>query len=102
MARFNQAAKKTVNSSKTVNYEGAPAYKLESKLDLYAAVVTSSLSDKFYESTDDRVKRVRNLVAKCPPAFVAKLAVYTREQMYLRTMPLVLVNELAGVHNGDD
>lgn len=102
MARFNTAAKKSVKATKTVNYEGATAYKLSDKLDLYAAVVTSTLSDKFYEAKDGRVKRVRDLVQKCPPQFVAQLAVYTREQMYLRTMPVVLLTELAKVHNGDN
>ena len=36
------------------------------------------------------------------PEFVAKLAIYSREQMYLRSIPLVLVAELAKVHSGDD
>jgi 60 kDa SS-A/Ro ribonucleoprotein len=97
--KFNE---KNVGSGKTVNYEGEVAYKLTPELELYSAAVTSSLSDKFYEASDDRVERIRGLVRKCDPKFVAKLAVYTREQMYLRSMPLVLVCELAKVHSGDD
>jgi hypothetical protein len=32
---------------------------------------------------------------------VAKLAIYAREKMYLRSVPLVLVTELSKIHNGD-
>ena len=97
MSKFNPAPK----GSKTVNYEGADAYQLTPQVDLYSAVVTSSLEPKFYESAGDRVERVRNLVKKNSPEFVAKLAVYTREKMYLRSMPLVLAVELARIHKGD-
>lgn len=34
--------------------------------------------------------------------FVGKLAVYARTKMYLRSVPLVLVTELAKLHSGDD
>jgi hypothetical protein len=87
--------------SRILNYEDATAYTLSKKMELYTAVVTSTLSDSFYETADGRVQRIRKLVAKCDPVFVAKLAVYTREQMYLRSMPLVLAVELARVHSGD-
>ena len=39
---------------------------------------------------------------KNDPEFVACLAVYAREQMYLRAVPLALVVELAKYHKGDD
>lgn len=98
MAKFNQ---KAVNSTKTVNHEGATAFKLDKALDLYAATVTSTLSNKFYESQDGRVSRIRDLIKTNDPAFVAKLAVYAREKMYMRSMPLVLAVELAKIHSGD-
>lgn len=99
MTRFNTAV---TGRNKTVNHEGALAYKLNPELELYAAVVTTALDNKFYESSDDRVERIRNLIKKVDPTFVAKLAVYAREKMYLRTIPLCLIVELAKVHNGDD
>lgn len=36
------------------------------------------------------------------PEFVARLAVYTRTEMHLRSIPLLLLVELAKIHNGDD
>ena len=97
--RFNETTKKV---DEVVNYEGEKAYKLDHELDLYSTVVTSSLTKKFYESEDDRVARIRNLIEKNNPEFVAKLAIYTREKMYLRSMPLVLAVELAKIHSGDN
>lgn len=84
------------------NYEGAQAYQLSPELELYSAVVTASLSNLFYEKQDDRVDRISTLVGKVAPEFVAQLAVYTRNVMNLRSIPLLLVVELAKVHSGDD
>jgi 60 kDa SS-A/Ro ribonucleoprotein len=85
-----------------LNHEGAKAWSLSKELELYTAVVTTTLSDKFYESGGDRLDRVRKLISEVDPLFVAKLAVYAREKMYLRSMPLVLAIELAKIHQGDD
>ena len=84
------------------NHEGARAYAMSPELELYTAVVTASLSDTFYEKQDERVNRISELVGKVAPEFVARLAVYTRTEMHLRSIPLLLLVELAKVHNGDD
>ncbi|MDR1407895.1 MAG: TROVE domain-containing protein [Tannerella sp.] len=96
--KFNESSKA---QNKTFNSEGAPAYRLSPEWHLYTAAVTSLLSDKFYEGAQDRIHVLRELIGRCDPQFVAKLAVYAREQMYLRSVPLVLAVELAKVHNGD-
>ena len=91
----------TRNSAPTVNHEGAPAFTLTPQLELYAAVATAALSDQFYEAADTRLHRLRELVAQNEPRFVAQLAVYARESLHLRTVPLVLCVELAQLHRGD-
>ena len=91
---------KEMNSLK--NHEGAKAYAMTPELELYTAVVTASLSDTTYEKQDARVDRIAQLVGKVSPEFVARLAVYTRTEMHLRSIPLLLLVELAKVHNGDD
>ena len=96
--KFNLLKRK---QKQTTNYEGAKAWKLTPELELYTAVVTASLANKFYEKEASRLTRIKKLIAKCNPVFVAKLAVYTREQMYLRSIPIVLVAELAKIHSGD-
>jgi 60 kDa SS-A/Ro ribonucleoprotein len=99
--RFNFNFRKAP-SAPVLNHEGAPAYVLTPALELYAAVATAALSDQFYEKADTRLARLRKLVAKNEPLFVARLAVYVREQLYLRSVPLVLAVELARIHRGDN
>jgi 60 kDa SS-A/Ro ribonucleoprotein len=87
---------------KTINHAGAPAFKMTPEMELYTVVVTSMLSDSTYEKGTDRLKRITALIQKSNPVFVAQLAVYARENMHLRSMPLVLAVELAKIHTGDD
>ena len=82
-------------AKQTVNYEGEKACVLTPQLELYAAVATAALGDQFYEKATDKLQRLRELIANNDAEFVAKLAVYAREQMYLRSVPLVLTVELA-------
>ena len=84
------------------NHEGAEAYSLSPELELYALVCTMALQPKFYESQDSQIDRLSQLIAKVDATFVAKLAVYARQRMNLRSVPLFLVVELARTHRGDD
>jgi len=86
----------------TVNHEGAKAFVLSPEMELYTAVVTWSLNDSFYEKNEARLARLQVLIAAGNPVFVGKLAVYARTKMYMRSVPLVLVTELAKLHSGDD
>lgn len=85
-----------------LNHEGAQAFRMTPEMELYTAVVTSTLENMNYEGKPDRIKRIASLVRRVDPDFVAKLAVYTRTQMNLRSIPLVLLTLLAKVHSGDD
>lgn len=90
--KFNLLSKA---KTQAINYEGAKAFAMSSEMELYTAVVTWSLNDSFYEKNEERMNRLRGLIAKCNPVFVGKLAVYARTKMYMRSVPLVLVAELA-------
>jgi 60 kDa SS-A/Ro ribonucleoprotein len=83
------------------NYEGAKAFALDKRTDLYSAVVTTSLNNKFYENSNERLKRIQTLIAQNDPAFVAQLAIYARNKMYMRSVPLVLAVELAKTKSGN-
>jgi len=96
--RFNFLTKE---KNKTVTYENAVAFTLTPEYELYAAVVTTGLSASFYEKEIVRLERIKSLIRKCNPVFVAKLAVYTRNDMHMRSVPLVLVVELAKIYSGD-
>jgi 60 kDa SS-A/Ro ribonucleoprotein len=83
------------------NYEGAKAYKLSPEMELYSAVATAGLSDNFYEKSNERLTRIQQLISKNNAEFTAKLAIYARSEMYMRSIPLVLAVELAKNNTGD-
>lgn len=97
--RFNLF--KTKQKPLVVNKEGAKAYVLTPEVELYSAVVTAGLSDGFYEGANTRLVRIRELMDRNDPEFIARLAVYTRNDMYLRSIPLVLAVEMAKKSSGN-
>ena len=102
--RFNMFKKSNTTTQAikpTTNYQGAPAYTLTPEIELYTAVATAGLSDTFYEKSGKRLERIQALIQKNDAEFVAKLAVYARTQMYLRSVPMVLAIELAKTNNGN-
>jgi 60 kDa SS-A/Ro ribonucleoprotein len=101
MSKFNQ---KTAGAPKTTNIAGGVAFSLSTKQELVHAVLTSFLKDEFYESGSDRADRIVGLaqsVAKNDPSFLAKLAVYARQEFNLRSVSHLLLGELAKGHKGD-
>lgn len=99
MSKFNSIVRKV---SQVFNYEGAEAFQLSTEMELYTAVVTSSLSNKFYETAEEQINRMSALISKCDHTFVAQLAIYARTEMNLRSIPLFIVVELAKIHSGDN
>jgi len=83
------------------NLAGGQSFSLSPEMDLYSRVCTMGLSNKFYKSESDQMIELVELIKRNTPSFVAKLAVYAREKMYLRSIPLVLAVELAKIHSGD-
>lgn len=98
MAKFNT---KNKVSPKTINKAGGKAFSMTAPMELLHAVLTTFLDDKFYESGNDRLERIKELVGKCNPEFVAKLAIVARKEFHLRSVTHVLLGELAKVHQGD-
>jgi len=83
----------------TVNMEGGLAFKPDTKLELMLRTVSSMVNEKtFYESGKDQnsaLKAAISAVAETDPEFIAKLALYARKRMYLRSVPMMLLGELA-------
>ena len=96
--KFNFLTKPKKNIA---NYENAIAFPLTAEYELYTAVVTTSLNATFYEKDTARLERIKALIQNSNPVFVAKLAVYARNEMHMRSVPLVLVVELAKIYSGD-
>jgi len=100
MSKFNEKAS---THQKEEMLCGAEGYKMSPELELYSIICTSLLTPQYYvPNTNDQLNRIKNAMKNVDPTFVAQLAVYAREKMNLRTIPLVLDVELAKIHNGDN
>lgn len=81
------------------NYEGELAFKLDALTDLYIRSASTLVGEpKYYESAKDSDTELINAIhktLKVDPEFVLQLAVYCREKLYLRSVPLVLLAEFA-------
>jgi len=97
MARFNQIKETTI----TTNLAGGRAYKHSPEMELIVSVLTTFLEDKYYESSDNRIARIKNLIQKVKPEFVAKLSILARKEFHLRSVVHLLVGELSRIHRGD-
>lgn len=97
--RFNQPVKA---EQITTNYEGGKAFTTDPYTDLYIRTATQLVkTQKFYGDKDEQynewVSRIRALAVK-DPEFVLKLASYTRNQLKLRTAPIIMLVETALVY----
>lgn len=83
-------------------FTGSSNSKMSPEMELYFIVCTSMLTPTYYiPNTNDQLNRLKARIKQVNPLFVAKLAIYAREKMYLRTIPMVLTAELTKIHNGD-
>jgi hypothetical protein len=77
-------------------HEGAQAARINPEQELRRTVAACLLwEDGFYESGESIADRIKGLVPKCRPAFVAACAFEARTKMKLRHVPLLLVREMA-------
>lgn len=90
MSKFNN---KTTN--KTYNFAGGKAFKSQPKEELVFSVLSTFLENKFYESGDERIERIKNLVSQVDPLFTAKLAIVARKEFHLRSVFHLLIGELS-------
>jgi hypothetical protein len=108
MAKFNK--QNTIEHQMTEhldaisNYEGGLSFSVDPLTELYLRAATCLVGEpKFYESAnfaDQELIRATHEVLKTNPEYVLQLAVYCREQMHLRSVPLVLCAEYANVASG--
>lgn len=91
MSRFN----KTNISTRVVNKAGGEAFAESPKLALVSLLLTSFLQDQYYRSTDESLSDLTNLIDKIPYKFVAKAAIYARNEFGMRSITHALAGELA-------
>jgi 60 kDa SS-A/Ro ribonucleoprotein len=84
-----------VPAADTVNEAGGRAYAMSDKHALAQYAATGCLSNTFYATAQNQLDKVRELCGKVDAEFVAKTAVYCREQGFMKDMPALLLAELA-------
>ncbi|MFT5409041.1 MAG: 60 kDa SS-A/Ro ribonucleoprotein [Verrucomicrobiales bacterium] len=100
--KFNALLKKKTQR-KTQNLAGGQAHGESEKLELVSIMLTSFLEDKFYRSGDATVKRMRTLVNQITDKeFVAKAAIYARNEAGMRSVSHLVASDLAHQVKGVD
>jgi 60 kDa SS-A/Ro ribonucleoprotein len=74
----------------TVNSENAPAYALAPKQALAQYAATGCFGRTFYAAADEQLTRVLELCAAVDSEFVARVAIYSRTQSFMKDMPALL------------
>ena len=96
MAKFNKQVK---GQGKIINYGGATVYKTDPKTELISRVLCTLVGeDKFYvsgEKSDNELVDLLKEIANREPEFCLKLAAYARNEFYLRSVPQLILVELA-------
>ena len=73
-----------------VNSESAPAYALQPKHALAQYAATGCFGRTFYAAADEQLTRVLELCDAVDPEFVARVAIYSRTQSFMKDMPALL------------
>lgn len=108
---MSQLNKKKVSTKVVAPYglgvsgNGNVQYKKGPMNTLFESLVTTLYGkDSYYESANDKVKRMKTALAQVVSEqglkgaeFAGRVALFAREHMYIRTMPIVMVVELAKI-----
>jgi 60 kDa SS-A/Ro ribonucleoprotein len=73
-----------------VNSESAPAYALAPKQALAQYAATGCFGRTFYATAEEQLTRVLELCNALDPQFVARVAIYSRTQSFMKDMPALL------------
>ncbi len=91
MSKFNQPATTKVN-----NYEGGINYINDNKIELASLVLNATMSsESFYETQNEKIDILKNLISLEQSDFIAKLAIFARCETNLRSVSHILIVLLA-------
>ena len=93
MSKFN--LKSEVKEPMVKNFMGENAFEMEAKDNLLSTVMTTFLSDGYYETEDETVKRICTLLDTVDPLFAAKLAIYARNDGNMRSVTHLIAAYIA-------
>ena len=87
---FKSTLGKLLPATDAFNDERAPAYAFEPKHALAQYAGTGCLNSTFYANAEDQLATVLGLCREVEAEFIARTAVYTREQGFMKDMPALL------------
>lgn len=96
MPRFN-APDGSVESVKTTNRAGGEAFTESPKLKLATILLTSFANDQFYRTGNEAITELQSAIKGVPAEFVARCALFARNEFGMRSITHVVAGEIA--HN---
>ena len=97
MAKFNV---KSTNSVE--NYAGGKAYKESPALEFISILLTSFVKDQYYRSSKEGLDKLQKLIKQIKDKkFLAKSAIYARNEFGMRSITHVVASELASIVKGE-
>jgi 60 kDa SS-A/Ro ribonucleoprotein len=95
-ASKSKSSSKVTKATNTINNADGTAYSMSDKAALAQLAMTGCFNGTYYTSDKDQLKKVLELANKLPVEYVAKLAIYAREEGLMKDTPAVLVAVVAG------
>src|SRR5207253_8609536 len=87
---FQSIVGKLLPATDAINEERAPAYALSAKHALAQYAATGCMNHTFYASAEEQLAKVLELCAEVDAEFIAKTAIFCREQGYMKDVPALL------------
>lgn len=101
MSKFNSTVVKS--KTKTTNLAGGEAYKQSNELALVSLLLTSFVNDQFYRSSNESLDELKRLIKLIPnKEFIAKSAIFARDEFGMRSITHALAGELTSELSGKD
>ena len=101
MSKFNSTVVKP--TTKTTNLAGGEAHKASNELALVSLLLTSFVSNQFYRTTDQSLEELKKLIKSMKnKEFIAKSAIFARDEFGMRSITHALAGELASELTGKE
>lgn len=97
---FGIAERLSTRGDAVSNHEGGLAFTASPQLELYQRACTCLIEDRFYTRAAQQLTDLRAAIHQCDRSYVLKLANYARNEMHLRTLPMILLAEASVMHGG--
>jgi hypothetical protein len=99
MSKFNTKTQ----SAKTENLAGGRAYKLPDKMEFVTFLLTSFVNDQFYRSEETNIEEIKRMISGMKDKkFVAKSAIFARNEFRMRSITHIVAGEIAKQVKGEN